>query len=120
MTFDYSSVLSIAETLLVEYGRDITLVSVNPGTYDAQSDTTIGGSESQTTVKAVVTDFVLSQIDGTIILRGDKLVIISGQSSIIPSVNDKLKIDSKTYRIISVENITPGGASIIYKLQVRQ
>lgn len=69
--------------------------------------------------KGFVADYEDRFVDGTIIQRGDKQVIILGASlpsGIIPKPNDKTTIESEVKVIINVER-DPAGAT--YTCQVR-
>lgn len=115
MTF-YDDMAQTAQEMINEFGRDITRHrpggSYDPGT-DINTDSGIDFS-----VKAVFTEFKQSEIDGTIIVRGDKKALISSVTA--PVMNDLLIDGAEQYRIVNVETIKPGDTEILYKAQVRK
>ena len=99
---------------------DITLTKVAPGT--RTPGTLTGGTnptETVHTVKGFVNDYTDYQIDGTIIQRGDRKVVILGGSlsnGTVPEPNDKVTAESEQRVIINVER---DPASATYICQVR-
>ena len=99
---------------------DITLTKVAPGT--RTPGTLTGGTnpvETDYTGRGFTDDYEDYQIDGTIIQRGDRKVVIFGASlpsGIIPTPNDKTTAESVERVIVNVER-DPAGAT--YLCQVR-
>lgn len=66
-----------------------------------------------------VEDYEVSERDGTIVQRGDRVVTLIGDSIAglaVPAPNDKVTIEGATYFVVSVER-DPAAAT--YVLQVR-
>lgn len=116
MTFDYSKLAQVALTQIANFGRDVVLKRVTESTYDYDTGTNTGGSIATETIKAVVTDYELKQIDGTIIQRGDKLYTIAAQGLSSPQTNDFLD----DWKILAVDTIQTGDTAMLYKCQVRK
>lgn len=100
---------------------DLTLVKVTPGTRTPGSLT--GGTnptESSTAGKGIAEDYDERQIDGAEVRRGDRRVLIVGNSlsagSVIPEQGDKITIEGATYEIVRIER-DPAAAT--YTCQVR-
>lgn len=111
--FDYDPIKATSLALIARFGRDITIrTTVSSGT---PYDPTL--TDTDTVVKGAVVDFNDSQIDGTLIQRGDKKIIL--QSDIV--VNSKTKIidESVTYAVENNRIIKPGGTRLIQIIQVR-
>lgn len=116
MTFDYSTLKDIAESQINDKGKTVTHVSVTSGTFNPATGEITDRSQTSASVKAVVTDFRDFQIDGSIIQRGDKMLLVSVE----PSLVDKYTIDAVDYQVVNVKSISPGDADIVYKVQVRR
>lgn len=72
------------------------------------------------TISAVVEDYEERRVDGTIVERGDRrLIIIAGSlpDGVIPAVNDNVTVEEVTYGIINVER-DPAAAT--YTCQLRR
>lgn len=113
----YDDMAQTARELVDEFGRTITLRRVNPGAYSAASDSFSGASSVDHTVKAVFTSFKAQEIDGEIIRRDDKRVILAG---IAPLVGDQILEETTTWRVLSVETVKPGDTDILWKVQARR
>jgi hypothetical protein len=116
MTFDYSKLAQIALAQIANFGRDVVLKRVMESTYNYTTGTNTGGSTTTETIKAVVTDYELKQIDGTIIQRGDKLYTMAAQGLNAPKTNDFLD----DWKILAVDTIQTGDTALLYKCQVRK
>ena len=58
-----------------------------------------------------------SEIDGDVIRTDDKRILIN--SSVTPTLQDKIVDDSVVYSIVNIREVKPGGSTIFYDLQVR-
>lgn len=116
MTFDYSTLRDIAEAQINDKGKTVTHVSVTSGTFNPATGAITGSTQTSASVKAVVTDFRDFQIDGSIIQRGDKMLLVSAK----PALVDKYTIDAIDYQVVNVRSISPGDTDIVYKVQVRR
>ena len=80
-----------------------TLIKVTPGTHTPGSIS--GGSnptETPHTARGWIDDFDLKDIDGTIVVAGDRLVNLLGatiQGGVSPAPSDKVTIGGATYLI---------------------
>lgn len=100
----YTSFINVADKLLTKYGADATITR----------DTTAHA------VRALLTDYHLREVDGTLVLRGDiKAMAAAKTLAIVPSTKDLFTTGGKNYRIIAVSPLRPGGVDIIYEMQLR-
>jgi hypothetical protein len=113
MTF-YSDMAQLATDLITEFGRPMILRKY-----------TIGGTAYSPTktpvdspVIGVFTSFKTSDIDGTLIKEGDKVILID--SAIEPSKADSVIDEGFVYEVVDIMDITPGDTSVMYKLHVRK
>jgi hypothetical protein len=112
----YGNFIILAERLIREKGRDITLINRQIGGYDPITNTINDGFDTTRTVKAVFTEYSAKEIDGQIIQRGDKRCLIAGEVSASEIVQDG---DSQ-YTIVNIEQVMPGEELILSKVQVRR
>jgi len=116
MSYDYSSLATTGASLISKFGRDVTLKHVTEGSYDFSTGGVSGDSVTSETVKAVFTNYNDGQIDGSIVQRGDRLVLVSNDVTSEPKTNDIIG----GFKIVGVETIQPANDVLLYKLQVRK
>ena len=75
------------------------------------------GTSTTTTGQGVITSFEDSLIDGTLIQRGDKLLL--SQNIGAPAANDVYTVSGVSYNYIRHETVSPGGVDVLYKIQLR-
>lgn len=98
---------------------DVTLKSTTQG---ARGVALTGGTNPSSvdyTVKGFVSDYTEYQIDGTIIQKGDRVVVILGASlpdGVIPKPDDQVVAEGKTGVVI---NVTRDPAGATYQCQWR-
>jgi hypothetical protein len=116
------SLAKSALALISRRGRTVTLRQVDVGTYDPQLNDFTKNDQTDTTVKAVVTDYLQREVDGDLILLGDKRVLIAASGlTDAPMVGDYIIEGSGSqYRVMSVITVQPGEVAMLYKLQVRK
>ena len=109
------------ETIFQYTEDDTFLVAEDDTTFLILESSGTGGPKVSTTVsvRAVITNYNQNEIDGTLIQREDKQAIIAGASVAKPDTFDELVRGSLRYKIVNVEEITPGGTPLLYKLQLR-
>lgn len=113
----YTDLQATAQDMLAEFGRNVVLRRINPGAYSASSHSFSGGSTVDQTVKAVFTAYKDHEIDGEIIQRGDRKVLIAG----IQPMKDDILIDGvDKLTVVSVDTVKPGDIALLWKAQVRK
>lgn len=121
MPINYASLAETGSRLVGENGRAVTIRTLNPAKlYDPTLDKVFSGHKSSADVMAVVTEYKLSEIDGTKIQNGDKKVIVSANAEVQAGVGDEIVDGGEVYKIIARQDIAPGNKAIIYKYQVRR
>ena len=119
MTF-YTDLRSVAEVRITEYGQSVTLKRIVAGAYDPST-----GAAAQTVTsypgRAYMGNYSSRDIDGTLILRGDRRATLACDTlGVVPSKDDVLTVDGVDWTVQSVEPVDPGGVALIYRLQVRK
>ena len=96
----------------------VTLIRATGGSRTSANLTEKKQTTSTVTGKGFVDDYDARLIDGTIIKRGDRKVVILGDSlgGVVPVPNDQTTIEGETKTII---NVTRDPAGATYECQVR-
>ncbi len=97
---------------------DATLFSVTPQAPPSGNSIT-PSTPTQHACKGFIDDYKDSQIDGTIIRKGDRKVTLLGASikpPVAPKTNDQVTIEGDTY---DVQEVTRDPAGATYELQAR-
>lgn len=113
----YADMADTADEMISEFGRDITIHRKQSGTFSASANGFIGGSTAlDIPAKAVFTKFRDSQIDGEMVKRTDKRVLVTRAVQ----KNDILIDGTTKYTVVDVETVQPGSLPLIYKAQARK
>jgi hypothetical protein len=102
--------LNMGERMITKYGKRTTACYLRRK------------SGADYPVKIAVMDFRLQDIDGNLIRRNDKRVLMSAKNlSITPDMEtDQLVIGAEVYQIKNIITIQPGDLVVLYDLQVRR
>ncbi len=120
MTYDRAANTTLEK--ISKYGRDITLtISDDDEVYDPATDTFTASGSDDYTVKGLFTNFSKMDIDGELIKRSDKRVLIAASSlSQAPDTDDKITDGTDVFNVINTEELKPGDTPILYMVQVRK
>lgn len=104
-----------------DYGRDITLRKIMPGTYDPTTGTTGTATNADYATRGLILGYRDSVIDGTLIKAQDRKCVtkVKGLSA-TPDVDDQVLVGPDLYTVVSFKTIELGGTVILYTLQLRQ
>lgn len=117
----YPDLRATAERLLIGKGQRISLRKQTAGAYNPATGSTGITSSTYTGIPAAVVGYKNAEIDGTLILKGDKKVLLGADSlSVVPEKDDVLSIGGVDHSIKDVEHVAPGGVDVIYKIQARR
>lgn len=118
----YKNMAANALRMIADKGR--ALLITMPGTeheYDPLSDTFTEGEDETATVKGVFTKFATKEIDGELILRTDKKVLIAAASlTQVPDNTATITDGGVIYNIINTEIVQPGDTPLLYLVQARR
>lgn len=120
---NYASFKGLATDLISQNGREVIFVAL--GTQTGEDWNPQFGPDVETTVTAVVTKFKTAEIDGTIIRKQDKKMLIDAvdYQTIVDAggglEQQRVKDGDQEYSIVDFEEIKPGPLGIMYKVQCR-
>lgn len=102
--------------LLAELGASTTL-TVNNFVFDPVTGANTTSTAAYYTGSCIVTDYTTREIDGTVVQRDDKKVLLAlDDVTITPKAGDKLD----DYIIQNVNSLAPSGVNVLWTLQVRK
>lgn len=106
------------------HGALVTFRSRTAGVYNPATGT-VSHTNSDATVKAYFGNYMLSEIDGTSIVSGDRKVVLntfdtSGVAINEPEIDDQIIGQGDTVTIVGIQKIFSGGTLVCYICQVRE
>jgi len=126
MTGFYDRAKATAGRLLAASGKGqaVTLTHKTTATYNPSSGLPAPSTSTQTGA-GVEDDYRSWEIDGTVIVQGDKKFTLSplnsaGSAITVPSVGDTVLIGAVSWRIMSVSPYAPAGTVLYIVLQLRR
>ncbi len=116
MSIDYSRMAATATRLIDKAGQAVTLKIRTPGVIDEVTGEG-GDTFADTQAKGVKLNFKAAEIDGTVILVNDFILLVDGEQELTPG--DKAVMEGVTFEIINAWPLSPGGTRLITKAQCR-
>lgn len=117
---EYDRSVAQALRMIENKGRSIVL-RTKSGNYLPSEDDFANADHDDVTVKALFTEYKDNQVDGELIRRGDKRLLIAAAALASSPAGRELVIDGDdTYKVIDIKTLQPGDAAILYYLQVRK
>lgn len=114
----YVEMAQIAHDMIDEYGQAVAITHNSAGSYNPATGSAAITTITQAGIGAVV-DYVANQIDGTLIQRGDKQLLLATHNISAPQLDDLVTTGGVTYAIKHVTTLAPAGLSVIYECQLR-
>lgn len=113
-----SSLRKVASKVVSKFGGDVTVRIVTGGSYNTTTGT-ITESESDSTVKGVLSDVSLREVN-ELVQAGDKRLLIAAAAvSTAPETKDRVVIGSVVHQIIQVNITEQANTAIVYELILR-
>jgi len=114
----YDDMQNTVAELLDEFGITVTL------THKTMSHNVSTGVSTPTTStqtpKGIVKSYREDQIDGTLIKRGDNLVVLdASELTTAPTIDDTITVGSTVYTIVNVDTKEPTDTPLAYMCQSR-
>lgn len=114
----YSILKNTANSLLVKFGQSVTISRNSAGSYNTSTGTSVITTTTQNS-RGALFDYGLGEIDGTLILKGDKKMLLSAVGITKPFVNDVVSANGSVFTILSVNETNPANSVVMYELQLR-
>ena len=95
------------------------------GTYNPATGGFTGAGTSTQTAYGAVFDYSNENIDGVLVLKGDKRLLLSaftatGATLTAPVVNDTVTIGGVVHTVTNIITLSPSGIVVLYELNLRQ
>lgn len=104
-------------------GRASETVLTKPGsggTYNPDTGMYEGGTPAATyTAWGVKVGYEQTDVDGTMVQRGDQRVYVAALGFVRPETNEQITVGGKVCTVVAVEVVAPGDEDVLYILQVR-
>jgi len=108
----------VASKLMAKFGGVATIRRVDTGVYNAVSGT-ISETTVDTTVRGVLQDVSLREVN-ELIQAGDKRLLIAAADLIgAPTTADRVIIEGRTLQVVQVQTIEQDNTAITYELILR-
>lgn len=107
-----------ADEMLAEFGQKVTIKRIISGDYDPATSS----APTTTTLQAgtaVVLDFGIKDVDGTLIKTGDKRMLLSAVGISPPQVDDIVTFGTSTCQIKNSNAFDPAGTVVFYDVHLR-
>ncbi|WP_434033589.1 hypothetical protein [Cupriavidus sp. a3] len=120
----YDEMATLADELLREFGKALTLRRVVPGAYDPASGTSAETVTDYQGTGALFEYAMLAAgqtwIPSTLIEVGDKQCLLSPAGMPLPTTGDKLLDGAEVWQVQNVKAVNPAGTPVLYELQIRK
>lgn len=102
--------------LMQKFGSDLTLTRPGTPTYNPATGTVTSTAASTITARGVFIEYRDDHIDGTMIRRGDRKLLLAAQGATgTPAVEDTVA----GLKVVEVRTIAPNGTPIGWACQMR-
>lgn len=110
--------------LATEIGKTVTLRQiVNSGTLLDATNPTKGYTQTttNTSVTAIITEYSEADVDGTVINKGDRQIVISmSGETVTPAEGDLIVDGSSTWTLVHVQPLEVSGTTVVAIGQMRR
>lgn len=119
---DVSAFKLLATDLLTANGQQIQVRRVTDGALGSTPWKPGAPTSADETVFSAIFQIKDEKVDGTLTQRGDKQALISAAdlTGAIPNTSDFIVVGGVPHKVITVENISPSGDDVLYKVIIRQ
>lgn len=114
---DYAILANTATSLLTDNGQNLTFGRETSSGFNPVTGVDTTASSTYTGYGAGF-DYKKSEVDGEVIQNGDVRLILQAVTT-APLIGDTVTYNGSVYRVMNVNEVSPGGTVVIYKLQLR-
>ena len=116
----YNEAQDMVLDAMKEFGAQAWIIRKTQGEYDPVTGQFVDGVEEKYQAYGIQADYGLQDLDGTLIIRGDKKITLAAKGLlIIPQRTDKVEFCGKVYQVLNVKEVNPAGIVIKYDVQGR-
>jgi hypothetical protein len=108
----------VASKLMAKFGGVATIRRVTPGIYNPTTGT-VSESISDITVRGVLEDVNLREVNDLIQAGDKRLLIAAADTAAPPTMADRVIISNRTLQVIEVRTIEQDNTAITYELILR-
>jgi hypothetical protein len=120
MVIKVDDIINNIEQAMQDYGRDLTLRTVDEGTYDPTTGSTTGDSTSDFTFRGLLHAFKFKDLQDSNILDTDRKCIVSVDGfSPLPDRGDQVVVGSTVYSIVAIKEYELQGTVFGYVFHLR-
>lgn len=126
MAFDYTEFESLADSMIEDFGRSITVLKSGTtrtsstqqwrGVSDGFANSTAG---TEVTTYGVFLEYNERDLTEEV-KRGDQMLLVAAEGKADLSAYDGVRDGTRTWRIVSSKLLKPGATRLLYQMQVRQ
>lgn len=116
--------VDIAKLVHQNISKGLLAATLTKITLGARTSGSLTGGKAKTetayTCRGFIEDYTDEQLEGSIVKKGDRKIILIGdsiESGAVPDVNDKITIESRTFQIVGPVKRDPAAAT--YECQGR-
>lgn len=120
MTLDYLSLANDATELLRDFGTVCTLEQKTNGIFNPSTNTMTGEIVKQVELQCVRLNYKNTQVDGTVIQRGDAKLLMESNGVASPEVDDNVVLDDGIWQVQNVKVLKPALTAVLFELQLRK
>ena len=121
----YEEMAAMADELLREFGKTLTLQQIAPGQYDPAAGAAVDTVTDFPAAVGALFDYELltsgqTFMDASLLAVGDKQCYLSPIGVPEPRVGFQVVDGAETWRVMSVKKVDPAGTPVLYELQLRK
>jgi hypothetical protein len=113
-----SPLRKVASKLMAKFGGVATIRRVTTGAYNTSTGT-VSETTADTTVRGVLEDVNLREVNDLIQAGDKRLIIAAADTATVPTTADRVIISSRTLQVIEVRTIEQDNIAITYELILR-
>jgi hypothetical protein len=113
------------QTLVNQFGQEVTLRKPNYGSYDPSTGTVASTTNTDYTVKVYMAEYSLSEVNNDSILMGDRKALLAARDTSNttipePDAEDQIIGFDDTVKVVSFQSIYHADTLACYICQVRE
>ena len=121
----YEEMAAMADELLREFGKTLTLQQIAPGQYDPAAGAAVDTVTDFPAAVGALFDYELLSagatfIDARLLAVGDKQCFLSPLGVPEPKAGFKVIDGADVWRVMNVKKVAPAGTAVLYELQLRK